>query len=53
MEEEETGLILSDEKKTSPYECIISSFKKEVALENLDKKNEKYDFRLRNFLQHD
>jgi len=53
MEEEEIGLVLSDEKKSLPYDCIISSFKKEVSLENLDKNNSKYDFRLQNFLQHD
>ena len=54
MEEEElTSLVLSDEKKSLPYESIISSFKKKVALENLDKKSEKYDFKFRNLLQHD
>lgn len=51
--EEEAPSNLSDTPRQLPYECIISSFKTEKPLSSLDKDDSKYDFKFKNFLQHD
>lgn len=49
--EEETPEGLKDDKKQLSYECIISSFKKEQPLSELNKDSSNYDFKFKNWLK--
>jgi hypothetical protein len=51
--EEEANPNLSDVKRKLPYECIMTSFKTEKKLADLNKDSSSYDFKFRNWLRHD
>jgi hypothetical protein len=48
--EEEAPPGLKDVKRELPFNCIMTSFKTEKKLTELNKENTNYDFRLKNFL---
>jgi hypothetical protein len=51
--DEETPSHLKNDKKPLIYDCIISSFKKESPINELKSDNPKYDFKFKNWLEHD